>query len=215
MKKMKRVYVCSPLRGDIQGNMKKAASYCRFAVENGVFPIAPHIYCTQFLDDNIPQEREVGLKMGLELLEDCEELWYFGSPSEGMKGEIAKAKSMEIPVIDKTEESNIWVVKDKPNTRIEYLYRDAANYKQPNSIVVRGRFSKEQKRKILDCLISGEYFIPSAVFFPEIRFGEFNEDDVDTFEFQDFVPTDEEPSDDRSPDEIVEAFQEACVDGWL
>lgn len=54
------IYICSPLRGDIEKNIQKAQGYCREAVELwlDVIPIAPHVYCTQFLDDTIPQERE-------------------------------------------------------------------------------------------------------------------------------------------------------------
>lgn len=54
------IYICSPLRGDIEKNIQKAQGYCREAVDlwPDVIPIAPHVYCTQFLDDTIPQERE-------------------------------------------------------------------------------------------------------------------------------------------------------------
>lgn len=100
--KMRLIYICSPLRGDIEGNIRKAEKYCRLAVKKypDVLPIAPHIYCTRFLDDTIPEEREAGLRMGLQLLDKCCELWYFGNPSEGMKGEIRYAKEHGIPALD-------------------------------------------------------------------------------------------------------------------
>lgn len=63
------------------------------------------------------------------------------------------------------------------NTRIDYLYRDASNYKQPNSVVVSGLFTARQVGEILGCLNDGEYFIPSQVGLPETRFGEITEDD--------------------------------------
>ena len=102
---MRLIYICSPLRGDIEGNIRKAEKYCRLAVEidPDVIPIAPHIYCTRFLDDTIPEEREAGLRMGLQLLDNCSELWYFGNPSEGMKGEIRYAKEHGIPALDGIE----------------------------------------------------------------------------------------------------------------
>lgn len=43
-----------------------------------VIPIAPHVYCTQFLDDTIPQEREAGMELGIALLDMCDELWVYG-----------------------------------------------------------------------------------------------------------------------------------------
>ena len=89
------IYICSPLRGDIEKNIQKAQGYCREAVElwPDVIPIAPHVYCTQFLDDTIPQEREAGMDLGIALLDMCDELWVYGinNPSEGMKKEISTA----------------------------------------------------------------------------------------------------------------------------
>jgi hypothetical protein len=43
------VYICSPLAGDTERNQENARTYCRFAVETGCVPIAPHIYFTQLL----------------------------------------------------------------------------------------------------------------------------------------------------------------------
>ena len=36
------VYICSPYSGDVQENVAKARAYCRFTVEKGCIPIAPH-----------------------------------------------------------------------------------------------------------------------------------------------------------------------------
>ena len=86
---MKKVYICSPLRGDIEGNIERAKSYCKQAITEGCFPIAPHIYFTQFMDDTIPRERELAMTMGIELLDMCDELWIYGDTiSEGMRAEI-------------------------------------------------------------------------------------------------------------------------------
>ena len=71
------VYICSPCRGDMEKNIIKAQGYCREAAElwPDVLPIAPHVYCTQFLDDTNPQDRAVGMDMGISLLSMCDELW--------------------------------------------------------------------------------------------------------------------------------------------
>ena len=37
------VYICSPYAGDIETNTAAARRYCRFAVEAGYIPIAPHL----------------------------------------------------------------------------------------------------------------------------------------------------------------------------
>lgn len=97
---MKKIYVCSALRGDIEENIKMARVYCEYVVkEFGYIPIAPHIYFTQFLDDTIESEREFGITAGLSLLTECDELWYFGDQiSRGMTDEICKAMSQDIKV---------------------------------------------------------------------------------------------------------------------
>lgn len=97
---MKKVYICSALRGDVDENVRKARIYCEFAArEHSVIPIAPHIYFTQFLDDNRPEDREFGLRAGLSLLSECDELWYFGDHiSWGMTDEICFAIERGIPI---------------------------------------------------------------------------------------------------------------------
>jgi hypothetical protein len=94
-----KVYICSPFAGDRPANVEKALKYCRFALGKGKFPIAPHCYLPQFMDDTIPTERELAITFGLRLLYDCRELWIFGSHiSEGMKKEILAAKWRHIRV---------------------------------------------------------------------------------------------------------------------
>lgn len=101
------IYICSPCRGDVDKNIQKAQGYCREAVElfPDVVPIAPHVYCTQFLNDEIPEERAAGMDMGLALLDMCDEIWVYGldNPSTGMAREIEYAKENGIPVRDVAE----------------------------------------------------------------------------------------------------------------
>ena len=74
---MKKVYICSPCRGDYENNIQRAKEFSRAAVERGCIPITPHIYLTQFMDDTVPAERELGLSIGRELVLMCDELWAF------------------------------------------------------------------------------------------------------------------------------------------
>lgn len=99
---MKKVYICSPCRGDYENNIQRAKEYSRAAVEKGVIPVTPHIYLTQFMDDNVPEERELALKIGSELVLGCSELWAFGidHPSTGMAAEIELARERGIPVLN-------------------------------------------------------------------------------------------------------------------
>ena len=94
-----KIYICSPFRGDTEVNTQNAISYCRFAVKQGYFPIAPHIWLTRFLDDADRGERGLGISFGLRLLSGCRVVWVFGSRiSEGMRKEIAEAERRSIPV---------------------------------------------------------------------------------------------------------------------
>ncbi len=105
--KKRFIYICSPCRGDIEKNIIKAQGYCREAMNlwPDVVPIAPHVYCTQFLDDTVPEERAAGMDMGLSLLDMCDEIWVYGldNPSEGMAREIEYAKENGIPIRDAAE----------------------------------------------------------------------------------------------------------------
>lgn len=85
------VYICSPYSGDVEGNTKRARTYCRYAVDKGCIPLAPHLYFPQFMDDR--SERALALFMDIVLLSKCTELWVFGDTlSEGMQKEIRYAQ---------------------------------------------------------------------------------------------------------------------------
>ena len=84
----KKIFICSPFRGDVEGNSEKAAGYCRRAYEEGHLPIAPHLLFPQFLNEDSLKERADGISMGMELLLDCDEIWVFGESTEGMEQEI-------------------------------------------------------------------------------------------------------------------------------
>lgn len=99
------VYICSPFAGDRPGNAQKARRYSRFAVGNGVIPLAPHLLFPQFLDDGKPAERAIGMFAGLVLLGKCDQLWVFGSTiSAGMASEIEKAEKRNMVIRYFTEE---------------------------------------------------------------------------------------------------------------
>ena len=86
------VYICSPLSGDIDANQEATRRYCRYAVDSGYVPLAPHLLFPQFLNDSDPKERELGLFFGNALLSKCVEMFVFGSRiSEGMEAEIKRA----------------------------------------------------------------------------------------------------------------------------
>lgn len=97
------VYIASPYRGDMKRNLRKAMKYTEAAIKQGAIPITPHLFYSSVLDDTDPEERQTGMKMGIDLLTICDELWAFGTPSEGMAREIETAERLKIPVIYHSE----------------------------------------------------------------------------------------------------------------
>lgn len=91
------VYICSPYSGNIKRNTANARRYCRFAVDSGCIPIAPHLFLTQFMSEET--EREDAMFMNFVFLSKCREIWVFGDKiTAGMADEIEKAKQRRIPV---------------------------------------------------------------------------------------------------------------------
>lgn len=88
------VYVCSPFSGNTERNAENARRYCRFAVDSGFVPFAPHLLFPQFMNDAVSEERELALFMGIVMLTKCAELWVFGERiSKDMSQEIRKAEA--------------------------------------------------------------------------------------------------------------------------
>lgn len=96
---MKLIYICSPYAGDIERNVRFAQEACRYAVSQNCAPVAVHLLYPQLLDDTVPEERKIGIQMGLRVLAGCEELWLCGSCiSTGMRCELLEAQRLGIPV---------------------------------------------------------------------------------------------------------------------
>lgn len=104
---MKRIYVCSQLRADETHSQADhealARSYARHVIDEGLgSPFVPHLMFPQFLDENIPAEREAGIEAGMAFLNVCDEMMVYLKNdltiSEGMKAEIKEAFALGIPV---------------------------------------------------------------------------------------------------------------------
>ena len=88
------IYVCSPLKGDIEKNRQKACEYCKFVVEKGHIPMAVHLMFPRFMNDNNNIDRTKAITMELDILARCDELWCFGEEiSKGMLVELMFASN--------------------------------------------------------------------------------------------------------------------------
>ena len=90
------------------------------------------------------------------------------------------------------------------NTMIEYMYRDADNYKVRSSVVVEGTLTPEEIEDIFKVCEFG--FIPSDVGLPENKFEDVTEADHDFFELLDIYPTDKPVTEQITADEVYGKF---------
>ncbi len=91
------IYICSPYADAPEENRRKAISYSRFAVDEGMIPIAPHLLLPLYMKES--SERGLALFMGLVFLSKCEQVWVFGERiSDGMQEEIDKAERKNMTI---------------------------------------------------------------------------------------------------------------------
>ena len=103
---MRKVYICSPYRAknsaQLDRNIDYAQALTKRALEAGLAPITPHLYMTQCLNEDKPEERAAGMAAGLALLEKCDFVIAgvkYGI-SEGMSREIQTADALGIEVVN-------------------------------------------------------------------------------------------------------------------
>lgn len=112
-----RVYICSPLSATmerlIRENRKEAERYVKkIAITCNCRAIAPHSFLPDYLDDRIPEEREICLEFGLSVLGICKAMIVCGDRiSTGMKMEIITARRLNIPIYRLIEYENCMELK--------------------------------------------------------------------------------------------------------
>lgn len=98
MRRLRRVFVCSPFRGDVARNVEVARAVCRQVLREGDAPFAPHLLYPDFLDDDVSEERALGIGAGLAWLAVADEVLVVGEPTAGMRAEIAAAETLGVPI---------------------------------------------------------------------------------------------------------------------
>jgi hypothetical protein len=119
------VFICSPLRGEREENIRCAQWYCKQLIESpaSIFgseltPFAPHAFFTYFLNDDVDRERLLGRRCALAFLAACDVVYVYvpylenrtitrrfrkrtaneADVSSGMKAEIEDAKQMGLDI---------------------------------------------------------------------------------------------------------------------
>lgn len=92
---MEKVYIISRYSAktwrETRFNKEVAKHFCRQVIKQGKRPVAPHLFYTQFVDDDDPQERRLGLDLAIKDLDECDSFLLVivdGVISSGMRGEI-------------------------------------------------------------------------------------------------------------------------------
>ena len=102
--------------------------------------------------------------------------------------------------------------------KMQYQYRDGANYKQWNTVYTKGFLSDSQINEIIDCLDNNEYFIPSMIELPENRFSEYDPElDHIWFELTKDDFSYEKYQNQKiicTSSELLKKFKEAKIIGW-
>ena len=102
----KLVYICAPLRGDVEKNIEFARQKAQEVFQAGDIPVCPHLMFPPVADPENPQQDQAARDMGLRLVESCQEVHVYGPEwTEGMWAEIRHAMDLGIQV--KTDQKTI------------------------------------------------------------------------------------------------------------
>lgn len=100
LEEMKKIYICSPYKGNVVENVENAKRYSQWVCKLGYLPICVHIYlneATGLCEEK--GDREELLRLGREMVGLCDEIWVFGDRiSRGMKQEIRHGRRLRIPI---------------------------------------------------------------------------------------------------------------------
>ena len=98
----------------------------------------------------------------------------------------------------------------RTNTAINYNYTDEDGYQNLNTVIVKGAFTKDQVKRIINCLEPDNKFIPRQIGWPEARFGQQTTADHAWFKLIEngFEITDIPADLDMTMDDVVRSFEE-------
>lgn len=105
---MSRVYIASPYRTNEIHQRHTFDNYLEECIRDSLArkeaPYAPHYYLPDFLQDSIPELRQIGMRIGQRFLMvcNCVAVYKDFGISDGMQEEIDFAKAHKIPVSIRT-----------------------------------------------------------------------------------------------------------------
>lgn len=93
------VYICAPLRGEVEKNIEFARQKAQEVFQAGNIPVCPHLMFPPIADPGDPVQDQAAREMGLRLVEKCQQVNVYGPVTEGMWAEIHRANKLDIPVV--------------------------------------------------------------------------------------------------------------------
>ncbi len=97
------------------------------------------------------------------------------------------------------------------NTLITYQYRDAANYKEFDTVIIHGQLSLSD---IEEYLYEKEFFIPSEIGLKDLQPENLNQDDHIWHEILEVSHTNEEATVNITAEKVISNFRRASLDEW-
>lgn len=95
----KLVYICAPLRGDVEKNIEFARQKAQEVFQAGDIPVCPHLMFPPIADPENPEQDQAAREMGLRLVESCQQVNVYGPEwTEGMWAEVNRAIELGIGV---------------------------------------------------------------------------------------------------------------------
>ena len=96
----KLVYICAPLRGDVEKNVEFARQKAQEVFLSGDVPVCPHLMFPPPADPGGPAQDQAARDMGLRLVASCQQVNVYGPTwTEGMRAEIRHAEKLGIHVM--------------------------------------------------------------------------------------------------------------------
>lgn len=101
----KLIYICAPLRGEVEKNIAFARERAREVFAGGDVPICPHLMFPPIADPENPTQDQAVREMGLRLVESCQQVNVYGPVwTDGMCAEIRHAERLGIPIMTDQKE---------------------------------------------------------------------------------------------------------------
>lgn len=96
-----RTMVLSPLHGDTDLHVQYALACCEDCIDLGESPFASHLFYPQFLDDDDPESRQVGMRCGQEWMRVANQVAVYSDfgVSTGMQEDLKLARRLGLRIV--------------------------------------------------------------------------------------------------------------------